>query len=84
MSWEALIARFVPHPGCGPNSIYTRINSVKNSFDLLLLDHSLKYRTHSVKFALINAVASLQPSTHKASCTLWPFLQSVFLYVHAV
>jgi len=22
---EALIAWFVPHPGCGPNSIYTRI-----------------------------------------------------------
>jgi len=26
--WEALIARFVPHPGCGPNSIYTRIKTL--------------------------------------------------------
>jgi len=25
ISWEALIARFVPHPCCGTNSIYTRI-----------------------------------------------------------
>jgi len=25
ISWEALIARFVPHPGSGPNSTHTRI-----------------------------------------------------------
>jgi len=40
--WEALIARFVPHPGCGTNSIYTRLELCKNRFDLLLLDHSLE------------------------------------------
>jgi len=41
ISWEALIARFVLHPGCGPNSIYTRIKLCENSFDLSLLDHSV-------------------------------------------
>jgi len=38
---------------------FTRaLNSVKNSFDLLLLDHSLKsleYCAHSAKLALIKA-----------------------------
>jgi len=32
MSWEALIAQFVPHPGCGPNSIYTRIKLCEKQF----------------------------------------------------
>jgi len=58
---------------------------MKNSFDLFLLDHSLEYCTQSVKLALIKTIASLQQSTHKAKCTLWAFLQSVFhLYVHAL
>jgi len=44
---------------------------VTNSFDLLLLDHSLEYFTHSTKLALIKAIASLQQSTHKAKCPLY-------------
>jgi len=65
---------------------------VKNSFGILLLDYSLEYcrPTHSVKLALLKAIVSLrltklQQSTHKAKCTQWAFLQSVFhLYVHAL
>jgi len=50
---------------------FTRaLNFVTNTFDLLLLDHSLEYFTHSTKLALIKAIASLQQSTHKAKCTL--------------
>ena len=41
------------------------LNSVTNRFDLLLLDHSLAYCTHSAKLELIKATASLQQSTHK-------------------
>jgi len=29
---EALIVGFVPHPGCGPNSIYTRIKLCDKQF----------------------------------------------------
>jgi len=32
---------------------------VKNSFDLLLLDHSVQYCGHSAKIALIKAIAGL-------------------------
>jgi len=42
ISWEALIARFVPHSGCGPNSIYTRIKVCEKQFGLLLLEYSLE------------------------------------------
>jgi len=42
------------------------LNSVTNSFDLLLLGHSLEYCTHSAELALIKAIARLQQSTHKA------------------
>jgi len=38
---------------------------VTNIFDLLLLDHSLEYWTHSAKLPLIKVIASLQQSTHK-------------------
>jgi len=38
---------------------------VTNRFDLLLLDHSFAYCTHSAKLELIKATASLQQSTHK-------------------
>jgi len=47
------------------------LTSVTNTFDLLMLDHSLEYFTHSTKRALIKAIASLQQSTHKAKCTLY-------------
>jgi len=76
-------------PGLSPTLVtalilFTRaLNSVENNIDLLLLDHSLEYCTHSAKLALIQAIASVQQSTHKAKCTLWPFLQSMFhLYMH--
>jgi len=52
------------------------LNSATNRFDLLLLGHSLEYCTHSAKLALVNAIASLQQSTHKLNA-LWAFLQSV-------
>jgi len=32
ISWEALIARFVPHSGRGLNSIYTRIKLCDKQF----------------------------------------------------
>ena len=32
ISWQALIARFVPHTGCGPNSIYKRIKLCEKQF----------------------------------------------------
>ena len=65
---------------------FTRaLNSVTSSFDLLLLDHSLEYFAHSTKLALIKAIASLQQWTHKAKCTLYGRLWSVFhLYVHVL
>jgi len=45
---------------------FTRaLNSVTNRFDLLLVDHSLEYCTHSAKRAVIKTIASLQQSTHK-------------------
>ena len=51
---------------------FTRaLNSVTNSFDILLLDPSLEYFTHSTKLAFIKAIASLEKSTHKAKCTLY-------------
>jgi len=34
------------------------LNSVTNRFDLLLLDHSLEYCTHSSNLALIKAIAT--------------------------
>jgi len=55
ISWEALIARFVAHPGCGPNSLYTRINLCEKqfwSFIAWLFSWSLEYCTHSAKLAL--------------------------------
>jgi len=55
---------------------------VTNTFDLLLLDHSLQYCTHRTKLALIKAIASLQQSTHKAKCTLCGRLCSLcFIYM---
>ena len=62
-------------PGLSPTLVagllqFTRAtNFVTNSFDLLLLDHSLEYFRHSTKLALMKAIASLQQSTHKAKCT---------------
>jgi len=32
ISWGDLIARFVTHPGCGPNSICTRIKLCEKHF----------------------------------------------------
>ena len=58
------------------------LNSVTNSFDLLLLDHSLEHFAHSTKLALIKAIASLQQWTHKAKCTLYGRLCSLcFIYM---
>jgi len=31
------------HPGCGPDSTYTRIKPCQKSFDFLLLDYSLEF-----------------------------------------
>jgi len=42
ISWEALIARFAPILDVGLIQFTCASNSVKNSFDLLLLDHSLE------------------------------------------
>jgi len=79
-----------PHPGWGTNSVYTCIkfaralNSVKSSFCLLLLDHSLEYFTHILytQLALIKAIASLQQSTRKAKCTLCGrFFSLCFIYM---
>jgi len=58
MSWEALIARFVPHPGCGPNSIYACIKLCEKhflSFNAWPFFWSLEYCLHSAKLALIKA-----------------------------
>jgi len=58
-------------PGLSPTLVagliqVTRaLNSVTNRIDLLLLDHSIEYCTHSSNLALIKAIASLQQSTHK-------------------
>jgi len=58
-------------PGLSPTLVagliqFTRaLNSVTHRFDLLLLDHSLEYCTHSAILALIKAIASLQQSTQK-------------------
>jgi len=58
-------------PGLAPTLVagliqFTRaLNSAANRFDLLLLDHSLEYCTHSSNLTLIKAIASLQQSTHK-------------------
>jgi len=79
-------------PGLSPTLVaglieFTRaLKSVTNSFDLLLLDYSLEYFTHSTKLALIKSIANLQQSTHKAKpLYIWALLQSVFhLYVHAL
>jgi len=59
---------------------------VTNIFDLLLLDHSLQYCTHSGKLALLKAIASLQPIDSQSQMdSIWAFLQSVFhLNVHAL
>jgi len=58
------------------------LNSVTNRFDLLLLDHSLQYCTHSAKLALIKTIASLQQSTHKAKWTLYGhFCSLCFIYM---
>jgi len=57
ISWAAFIARFVPHPGCGPNSIYTRIKLGEKqiwSFIAWPFSGSLEYCTHSAKLALID------------------------------
>jgi len=60
-------------PGLSPTLVarliqFTRaLNSLTNIFDLLLLDHTLEYFTHSTKLALIKAIASLQQSTHKVN-----------------
>jgi len=43
------------------------LNTLTNSFDLLLLDHSLEYFAHSTKLALMKAIASLQQPTHKVN-----------------
>jgi len=50
ISREALIARFVPHPGCGPNSIFTRIKLCEKQFWSFIawpFSCSLEYCTHS-------------------------------------
>jgi len=55
ISWEALIARFVPHPGCGTNSIYTRIELCEKQFWSFLawpFSWSLEHCTHNAKLAL--------------------------------
>jgi len=58
---------------------------VKNSFDLLLLDHTVEYCTHSANLALIKAIANLQQSAHKAKRTLYDRFCSLFhLYVYAL
>ena len=78
--WQPLIARFVPTLVAG----LIRFKLCEKQFDLLLLDHSLEYCTHSTKLALIKAIASLQQSTHKAKCTLWAFQSMFHLHVHAL
>jgi len=55
ISWEAFIARFVPHLGCGPNSIYTRIKLCEKQFWSSIacpFSWILEYCTHSAKLAL--------------------------------
>jgi len=85
-SWEALIARFAPTLVEDLIEFTYALNFMTNSSDLLLLDHSHAFyciSDSSVNLALLQAIASLQQTTHKAKCTLWAFLQSVFhLYVH--
>ena len=88
VSWEALIARFVPHPaGWGPNSIYTRIKLCEKPFLSLIawpFSWSLVYCTHSAKLALIDRriiSLRLQQSTHKAKCTLYGRFRSL-CFIH--
>jgi len=84
ISWEDLIAQFVPHPGHGPNSIYTRINLCGKQIWSFIAWLSLQYCTHSAKLALTKAIASLQQSTHKAKWTLyWRFCSLCFTFICA-
>jgi len=53
--WGALIARFVQHPDCGPNSIYTCIKLCEKqlwSFIAWLFSGNLEYCTHNAKLTL--------------------------------
>jgi len=59
------------------------LNSVENSFDLLLLDHTVEYCTHSAKLALIKAIANLQQSAHKAKRTLYDrYCSFIYMCMH--
>ena len=57
--------RFDPTLVAGLIQFTRALNFVTHRFDLLLLDHSLEYCTHSAKLALMKAIASLQQSTHQ-------------------
>jgi len=55
ISCEALVTRFVRHPGCRPNSIYTHIKLCEKQFWSFIacpFSWSLEYCTHSTKLAL--------------------------------
>jgi len=88
ISWEALIARCVPHPGCGSNSIYTRTKLCEKhfwSFIAWSFSWSLEYCTHSAKLALIDRrIISLSIPLMRLNA-LWAFVQSVFhLYMYTL